>query len=94
MATKKLETAVISLIGCSSASLTTTDTAKEPEAHYALDSFSREAQMKFKSGENTYYVPFHAVDHIIVTETETEVAGRNAYGCYPDGTAGGSVVGC
>lgn len=94
MAKKKLKTAQISLIGCSSVSLTATDTVKEPIAKYALDEFKAEKQMKFKSGEDTYYVPFHAVDHIIVTETETEVADRNAYGCCPDGTVGGSVVGC
>lgn len=96
MATKKkLKTAEISLIGCSSASLTAADTATEPIAKYALDSFSVERQMKFENGGNKYYVPFHAVDHIIVTETETEVADKpTPYGCCPEGTVGGSVVGC
>lgn len=95
MATKKLKSIEITLIGCGDAvTLTATDTVTEPNASYALDAFKAGKQMKFKNGEDTYYVPFHAVDHIEVVETETEVADKNAYGCCPDGTAGGSVVGC
>lgn len=104
MATKTLKTAQITLIGCDeTVSLTTADRVEEPRATYALDSFKRGNQMKFKVEDvsegvavtDTYYVPFHAVDHIMVTETEEEVADRpSPYGCYPDGTACGSVVGC
>lgn len=95
MATKKLKSAEITLIGCSEATLTASDTATEPNAKYALDAFSVENMMHFANGDNEYYVPFHAVDHIVVTETETEVADKpTPYGCCPDGTAGGSVVGC
>lgn len=96
MATKKLKKAEITLIGCGDAvTLTAQDTATEPIAKYALDAFSVENYMHFENEGKEYYVPFHAVDHIIVTETEAEVADKpNPYGCCPDGTAGGSVVGC
>lgn len=96
MATKKLKQAVITLIGCGNAvTLTATDTVADPQATYALDAFGREDMMDFKNGDNEYFVPFHAVDHIVVTETEAEVEDKpTPYGCCPDGTAGGSVVGC
>lgn len=96
MATKKLKEAEITLIGCGDAvTLTAQDTVTEPNAKYALDAFSVENQMHFKNGDNEYYVPFHAVDHISVRETEAEVADRpTPYGCEPDGTVGGSKVGC
>ena len=96
MATKTLKKAEITLIGCGDAvTLTAQDTVTEPNGTYAIDFFKAESQMSFKNGEDAYYVPFHAVDHIVVTETEAEVEDRpNARGCCPDGTAGGSVVGC
>ena len=80
---KKLKTADITLIGCGDAvTLTAQDTATEPIAKYALDAFSVENQMHFKDGDAEYYVPFHAVDHIEVTETTESVADRpNPYGC-------------
>lgn len=87
MATKKLKTASITLIDCGdSVVLTAIDTATEPNAKYALDAFSVENMMHFKSrdldGEYEYYVPFHAVDHITVSETEAEVADKpSPYGC-------------
>ena len=83
MATKKLKKAEITLINCGNeVTLTAQDTATEPIAKYALDAFGVENQMHFKNGDNEYYVPFHAVDHIIVTETEAEVADKpNPYGC-------------
>lgn len=93
---KELKNAEITLIGCGDAvTLTAQDTVKEPIAKYALDEFGAEQHMQFVNGDATYYVPFHAVDHIIVSESETEVADRpNPYGCEPDGTVGGSKVGC
>ena len=97
MATKKLKSIAITLIGCGEEPtvLNASDTATEPIAKYALDAFSDENQMHFKNGDAEYFVPFHAVDHIIVTESETEVADKpNPYGCCPNGTVGGSVVGC
>ncbi len=86
MATKKLKTANITLIGCGAApTLTVADTATEPNATYAIESFKAEQRMKFKSGDDTYYVPFHAVDHIEVTESETQVADKpDPYGCEAD----------
>lgn len=83
MATKKLKSAEIKLIDCGDAvTLTATDTVAEPNAKYALDAFSVENMMHFKNGNNEYFVPFHAVDHIVVTESEAEVADKpNPYGC-------------
>lgn len=87
MATKKLKTASIRLIGCGdSVTLVAQDTVTEPNAKYALDAFSVENMMHFKSrdldSEYEYYVPFHAVDNITVSETEAEVADKpNPYGC-------------
>ena len=91
MATKKLKQAVITLIGCGNAvTLTATDTVADPQATYALDAFGREDMMHFtyvdtdtETGEkHEYFVPFHAVDHIVVTESEAEVADKpSPYGC-------------
>ena len=83
MATKKLKTAEITLIGCGDAvTLTAQDTADKPIATYAIDQFKREKQMVFENEGSEYYVPFHAVDHIIVSETEATVPDKpSAYGC-------------
>lgn len=84
MATKKLKRADITLIGCGNDAVTLTaqDTVTEPNAKYALDAFSVENMMHFKNGNDEYYVPFHAVDHIIVSETTAEVADKpSPYGC-------------
>ena len=80
---KKLKQADITLIGCGDAvTLTAIDTATEPIASYALDKFKAEDQMSFKDDGTEYFVPFHAVDHIYVSESETSVADRpNPYGC-------------
>ena len=72
MATKKLKRADITLIGCGNDAVTLT----------AQDTFSVENMMHFKNGDAEYYVPFHAVDHIIVSETTAEVADKpSPYGC-------------
>lgn len=83
MATKKLKKAEITLINCGDeVTLTAQDTVTEPYAKYALDAFSVGNQMHFKTENAEYFVPFHAVDHIIVTETEVEVADKpSPYGC-------------
>lgn len=96
--TKELKNIAVSVIGCEEASaISASDTVADPNATYALIDFKDEKYMKLKDRTNegtTYFVPFHAVDHIIVTETEAEVADKNAYGCCPEGTVGGSTVGC
>lgn len=96
MAKKELKTIAVNLLGCGSAvTLNASDTATDPQATYALDSFKREDYMDFKNGDAEYLVPFHAVDHIIVQTSDAEVEDRpNPYGCEPDGTVGGSNVGC
>lgn len=84
MATKKLKSIAITLIGCGDEAvvLNAADTVDKPNATYALDMFLNEQQMVFENEGATYYVPFHAVDHIIVTESETSVADRpSVYGC-------------
>lgn len=92
---KELKSIEVSLIGCSEVKLNASDTATDPIASYALDSFGREEYMQFKNGDTKYFVPFHAVDHIIVKANNAEVEDRpNPYGCEPDGTVGGSKVGC
>lgn len=84
---KKLKTIEVGLIGCGDAvTLNASDTATEPIATYALDEFKAEKQMSFKDDGKEYFVPFHAVDHIYVSESETSVADRpNPYGCEPSG---------
>lgn len=92
---KKLKSIEVGLIGGGDAvTLNASDTATEPIATYALDAFKAEKQMQFKDNGTEYFVPFHAVDHIYVEETETEVEDKNPYGCCPNGTVGGAVVGC
>ena len=79
----KLKTIDITLIGCGDAvTLTAEDTTTAPIASYALDEFKRKEQMKFTNDGTTYYVPFHAVDHIEVTETSASTPDRpDPYGC-------------
>ena len=91
MANKKLKSIEVGLIGCGDAvTLNASDTATEPIATYALDKFKAEDQMSFKDDGKEYYVPFHAVDHIIVEESEVEVADRpNPYGCEAESGGGG-----
>lgn len=79
MATKKLKTIAITTKG---SDFTVADTTADPQADYALKQFAREEWMSFKQDNAEYYVPFHAVDHIIITETDTEVADKpSPYGC-------------
>lgn len=86
MATKKLKDIKVWLIGCSDVNLSASDTATDPIATYALDSFKAEKQMNFKDGDSTYFVPFHAVDHIVVNETDATVADKSdPYGCEDGG---------
>ena len=60
------------------------DTETKPQVTYALQDFKAKKIMKFEDNGNRYLVPFHAVDHIIVTSSKTEVADRpNPYGCEP-----------
>ena len=88
---KKLKSIEVGLIGCGDAvTLNASDTATEPIATYALDEFKAEKQMSFKDNGKEYFVPFHAVDHIYVSESDTEVADRpNPYGCEPRGGTDG-----
>lgn len=79
----KLKTIDITLIGCGNAvTLTAEDTTTAPIASYALDEFKRKEQMEFVNDGKDYFVPFHAVDHIEVTETSASTPDRpDPYGC-------------
>lgn len=86
MAKKKLTVAKITLISCGDAvELTAQDTVTEPMAKYAIDDFKAEHYMQFKDSSDDsieYFVPFHAVDHIITYHAEADVPDRpNPYGC-------------
>lgn len=83
MAKKELKEAKITLIGCGDkVTLTANDTTTDPQASYALDAFKREEYMDFVNEGTEYLVPFHAVDNIVVTTSEAEVADKpSAYGC-------------
>lgn len=83
MAKKELKSIEITLIRCSEvAPITASDTAQDPIASYALADFNAENYMDIKKNDAEYFVPFHAVDHIVVTSAQTEVADRpNPYGC-------------
>lgn len=96
MATKKLKALNIYLIGCGNdGPIDAIDTLTDPQATYALDAFKAEKHMRISYENGATYIPFHAVDYISIEENETEVADKpTPYGCCPDGTAGGSVVGC
>lgn len=89
MAKKELKSIEIHVIGCSEvAPITASDTAQNPIASYALADFKAENYMDIKKDDGEYFVPFHAVDLIVVTSAQTEVADRpNPYGCEAgDGT--------
>lgn len=80
---KKLKLIEVGLIGCGDAvTLNASDTTTAPIASYALDEFKRKEQMEFVNDGKDYFVPFHAVDHIEVTETSASTPDRpDPYGC-------------
>lgn len=91
---KELKTIDVTLIGCGDEAtvLTASDTATDPQATYALDEFGKKDQMHFANDGKTYYVPFHAVDHIEVEKTTTTVADKpDPYGCDGGGETKGEV---
>ena len=75
---KKYKHIVITLIGCGDTptEIYANDTDEEPFATNALNDFKAEKQMHFKAGGYEYYVPFHAVDHVEVTESSEAVEDR------------------
>ena len=87
MATKTLKTIEVTLISCEGGDpITVSDTATEPKASNALYQFEHEQYMVLDASQNDItefiYVPFHAVDNIVVTEESTEVPDKgDVYGC-------------
>lgn len=77
---KGLKTIEVHTIG--GATITAADTAKKGIASNALSEFDMGKTMHIDTGENeTTLVPFHAVDHIVVTTSKTEVERPDPYGC-------------
>lgn len=77
--TKALKSITITTIG--GGTITATDTAADPVASNALYEFEQFKTMHIKGTENTTLVPFHAVDHIVVTTSSASVEKSDAYGC-------------
>lgn len=85
MATKKLESITVKVIGCAEEHVTfnVTDTATDPMAHNALDAFKRGHAMEFTSEGREILIPFHAVEYVVINADSTaEVPDKgDPYGC-------------
>lgn len=86
MATKTLETISVRLIGTVGDQITYAfvDRTDDPIASYMLDSFRRGDIMHgvTATGNKEIYIPFHAVDSILVYEQTASVPDRpDPYGC-------------
>lgn len=80
--TKPLKTIVITTIG--GTEFTVADTATASIASNALAQFLHGGIMNFPSDGGTVYVPFHAVDHIVVTtEQSSDIDKADPY-CQSD----------
>lgn len=71
------------------------DTIATPVASQALDQFLHEKTMVIPQGEETAYIPFHAVVAIVSTQQSSDEINRDPYGCEEeasgeDATEGGS----
>lgn len=67
---KPLKTIVVKTIG--GTTVTVSDTATEPKASNALAEFEAERTMHIKTSDSEMtYVPFHAVDSIVVTSAQS-----------------------
>lgn len=68
---KALKSIVITTIG--GATVSVADTATAPIASQALAEFEAFKTMHIATGENeTTYIPFHAVDNIVVTASKSD----------------------
>lgn len=86
MATKTLKTITVNLIGVMGDQIAYefADTADDPIASHMLDSFRREDIMHgvTTTGNKELYIPFHAVDNILIEEQTADVPNRpDPYGC-------------
>lgn len=48
------------------------DTATLKNGKSAWDALQRAVDIKIDDGTNTYFIPFHAVDHAVLTITSTQ----------------------
>ena len=80
---KPLRSIVITTIG--GATISAEDTATDPIASDALSEFAMFKTMHVRTGDGEVtYVPFHAVDNIVVTTTSSEVEKADPYFCDED----------
>lgn len=77
--TKPLKTIVIKTLG--GTTINAADTATDPIASDALAEFEMFKTMHVRTAEGVTEVPFHAVDNIAVTSSNTEVEKADPYGC-------------
>lgn len=85
---KSLKTLTITTIGGST--ITAADTADSPVGSAALSQFENFQTMVIPGESSTTYVPFHAVDHIVVAISESsDIEKPDAYGCEEEGNGEG-----
>lgn len=78
--TKTLKSLTIKTIG--GQTITAVDTATDPIGSEALAQFNNFQTMVIRGEGTLTYIPFHAVDSIIVTVSQSESITRaDAYGC-------------
>ena len=77
--TKALKSIVVKTIGGNT--VNAADTASEPIASNAIAEFEAFRTMHIKGEDKVTLVPFHAVDVIEITETQSSVSKADAYGC-------------
>jgi len=76
---KALKSIVVKTLG--GTTINAADTATDPIASDALRDFEGCGIMHIRKEGGETLVPFHAVDNIEVTVTQTEVTKADAYGC-------------
>lgn len=80
MATKPLKSIVVTTIG--GGTVNAADTVSAPAASVALSEFEAFKTMHIKGENDVTLVPFHAVDRIVVTTTQSsDIPAKDPYGC-------------
>lgn len=82
---KKLKTLGIHLM-LGGETVTIADTASDDKATRALNEFMAFGTMQYKDGNAIKAIPYHAVQFIVVTETDAEVTKADPYGCEEEGS--------
>ena len=82
MATYKKSLKTLTITTSGGATITAADTVDAPIGSSALSQFENFQTMVIPGESGTTYVPFHAVDNIVVTVEESEEQTRpDPYGC-------------